>query len=95
MRFSLAFLAAGIIAPVLAGCKPSTCLSDDDAQAVIDAFHDILTNPDRQAANATAQQVIDTNYQESSDSINSLAGYPVSCARNLLDVQPKRVLDTD
>ena len=35
----------------------------------------ILTNPNRQAANTTTQSLIADNYQELSDTINSLAGY--------------------
>ena len=52
-------------------------MTDDMAYSVYNGFMDILTNPDRQAANATAQALIADAYVEESDSINSLAGFPV------------------
>jgi hypothetical protein len=54
------------------------CLSDQQAQFIVKQFHDILTNPNRQAAGQQAQSVIADGYVEESDSINFLAGYPVS-----------------
>jgi len=53
------------------------CLTDDQAYSLVQQFKSILTNPDRSAANATAQVVIADGYVETSDSINSLAGYPL------------------
>lgn len=53
------------------------CLSDSQAGQIVNAFESILTNPNRQQANKTAQALIANNYQEISDSINSLAGFPL------------------
>lgn len=54
------------------------CLSDSQAAFVVKQFKSILTNPDRKAAIATANVMLSDNYVETSDSINVLAGYPVS-----------------
>ena len=59
------------------GNLPIYCMNDWQAQQVVSGFMNILTNPNRQAANATAQTLIADNYEEISDSINSLAGYPL------------------
>lgn len=54
------------------------CLNDAQAAFIIKTFKSILTNPDRKAAVATANTIIDTRFTETSDSINVLAGNPVS-----------------
>lgn len=61
------------------------CLNDYQATYLVEQFKSILTNPDRQAANQTAQTVIADDYVEVSDSINSLAGYPVRLLRCRMD----------
>lgn len=53
------------------------CLTDQQATFIVNAYMNILTNPNRQAANATAQTLVTNNYVETSDSINMLAGYPL------------------
>lgn len=53
------------------------CLDDSQASFIVDKFRSILTNPDREAAGKTAQDLIAETYLEESDSINILAGYPV------------------
>lgn len=53
------------------------CLTDQQAQFIVNAFKTILTAQDRQVANATAQTLIADGYVEESDSINILAGYPL------------------
>ena len=58
--------------------RPSkTCLYPAAATSLVSSFKSVLTNPDRQAANATAQIIIADNFTETSDSIDTLAGYPV------------------
>ena len=54
------------------------CLNDEQANFIVAAFQSILTNPNRQSANVTAQTLVADNYVETSDSINTLAGYPAS-----------------
>ena len=54
------------------------CLTDQQAQFIVNAFETILVAPNRQVANTTAQTLIADGYVEESDSINFLAGYPVS-----------------
>jgi len=53
------------------------CLTDSQANFIAAQFQSILTNPNRQGANVTAQTLVTTNYVETSDSINTLAGYPL------------------
>lgn len=55
-----------------------SCLSDAQAAWIIQNFKSILTNPDRNAAAQTANKLLDNSYVETSDSINVLAGDPVS-----------------
>jgi len=75
---ALAVPALMAIGAIASPCKPPPfCLTDDQAATVYNGFMDILTNPDRQAANATAQVLIAENYNETSDSINILAGFPL------------------
>lgn len=54
------------------------CMSDAQAAFIVKTFKSILMNPDRNAAVQTANTLIADNYVETSDSINVLAGYPVS-----------------
>ena len=54
------------------------CLNDQQAAFIVKQFKSILTNPDRQAAVKIANDMLADNYVETSDSINVLAGYPVS-----------------
>lgn len=54
------------------------CLSDGQAAWIVSNFKSILTNPDRNASAQTATKLLDNSYVETSDSINVLAGYPVS-----------------
>ena len=56
----------------------STCLTDAAATSLADAFQSMLTNPDRQAANATGQAILADGFNETSDSILSLEHFPVS-----------------
>lgn len=54
------------------------CLNDAQTAWIVANFKSILTNPDRNAAAKTAGKLLDDNYVETSDSINVLAGQPVS-----------------
>ena len=56
------------------------CLSDSQANFLAEQFKSVLTNPNRQAANTLATVLVASNYVETSDSINLLAGFPVSNA---------------
>lgn len=49
------------------------CLSDQQANWVVQQYKSILTNNNRAAAVQTANQLLDNNYQETSDSIVSIA----------------------
>ena len=54
------------------------CLSQSEAESIVDQYASILTHSDVTSANATAQALLDDNYTEISDSILSLEGQPVS-----------------
>lgn len=54
------------------------CMSDAQAAFIVKTFKSILMNPNRAAAVTTGSSLIADNYVETSDSINVLAGYPVS-----------------
>jgi len=73
----LPFVLASTVTATPLPKRTSTCLTDAKANYFVQGFKSILTNPDREAANATAQVLVATGYVETSDSINSLAGYPV------------------
>jgi len=55
----------------------STCLTDAAATSLATAFQSMLTNPDRNAANATGQAILADSFNETSDSILSLEGQPL------------------
>ena len=55
-----------------------SCLTQADADNIVAKFISILDHPDVTAANVTAQALIGPNFFEKSDSINMLAGHPVS-----------------
>ena len=61
-------------------CPPANnqCLTQADADDIVAKFISLLDHPDVNAANATAQALIGPNFFEKSDSINMLAGHPVS-----------------
>lgn len=54
------------------------CLNDAQTMWIVQNFKSILTNPDRKAAAKKAGVLLDDSYTETSDSINVLAGEPVS-----------------
>jgi hypothetical protein len=68
-----AFAACALAAP------SSTCLTDAQATSLAKKFQGMLSNADRQAANATGQAILAVGYEETSDSILSLEHAPVSC----------------
>ena len=53
------------------------CLTDQQSQFLVKTFVSALANTNRAATNATLQALLASNYAEESDSINTLAGYPV------------------
>lgn len=53
------------------------CLTDQQANFLVQQYMGLLTNPNRQQVNQTAQYLVTNNYFESSDSINILAGFPL------------------
>ena len=54
------------------------CLKQDTAQAIVDKFLAFLIHTDIAASNASAQVLLSDSFHESSDSIDSLSGVPVS-----------------
>ncbi len=60
-------------------CPPANnCLTQGDADDIVAKFVSLLDHPDVNAANATAQALLGPDFYEKSDSINMLAGHPVS-----------------
>ncbi|KIW19501.1 hypothetical protein PV08_00073 [Exophiala spinifera] len=55
---------------------PSSCLTQNDANDIVNKFISVLDHPDVDASNATAQALIADGFFEKSDSINLLAGFP-------------------
>ncbi|EHY56004.1 hypothetical protein HRR83_006617 [Exophiala dermatitidis] len=58
----------------------SDCLSQGQAESIVNQYISILTHTNVTAANATAQALLDENYTEISDSILSLEGLPLGNA---------------
>lgn len=56
----------------------AACLSDEQTKWIVDSFKTILSHPDRSVAKSTADELIADEFLETSDSINSLSGLPVS-----------------
>jgi hypothetical protein len=54
------------------------CLTDQQSNFLVNTFVGALANTNRAATNTTMQTLLASNYAESSDSINILAGYQVS-----------------
>ncbi|KAK6371492.1 hypothetical protein LTS17_008742 [Exophiala oligosperma] len=54
----------------------NNCLSQNDANDIVNKFISVLNHPDINASNATAQALIADGFFEKSDSINMLAGHP-------------------
>ena len=59
-------------------CPVDTCLQQSDAEDIVNNFIAFLDHPDIAAANVTAQALLAEGFYEKSDSINMLAGHPVS-----------------
>ena len=84
--FTLASLAAAV--PELTRLKRdassnSTCLQQSDADGIVAKFITVMQHTDIEAANATVQDLLSDSFFETSDSINSIAGQPVSFERLL------------
>lgn len=77
-----------------ASAATASCLSNAQATSIVEAFKTILTDPDRSVVNATAQALIADEFMETSDSINSLAGLPVSRADTSLTPLSSAILST-
>ncbi|KAJ9664352.1 hypothetical protein H2198_000281 [Neophaeococcomyces mojaviensis] len=84
MKFSLFAASLALVASVVAsplqvrnGCP--NCLSKEAATTLVNRFIGVLDHAgsDLGDANATAQAILDNNYQEISDSILSLEGQPL------------------
>lgn len=76
-----------------ADCPVDTCVQQDDAEDIVNRFIAVLNHPDVKAANATAQALLGDDFYEESDSINMLAGHPVSLSHPLL--YPRTLSDLD
>jgi glycine cleavage system regulatory protein len=72
----LALVSSGLAFPVLTW----NSFSQGEAVDIVNKFTQILAHSNIAAANATAQALIANNFVEKSDSINILAGIPVSSA---------------
>lgn len=79
MKFSLvlAGLAACVAARPHWGDK-ERCVSQEYANQLVADFASALTHENVQASNRTLQRILGDNFYENSQSINVLAGYPVS-----------------
>lgn len=76
---SVVAVATAAAVPNRRGQEWQNCLSQAEAENLVGQYMSILEHsPSPQAANATAQALLDNNYQEISDSILSLEGLPVS-----------------
>lgn len=64
-------------------CPVDTCLQQSDAEEIVNNFIAFLDHPDIPAANETAQALLAEGFFEKSDSINMLAGHPVSTSSDL------------
>lgn len=64
-----------------ASSNTAACLSDEQTKWIVDSFKTILSHPDRSVAKSTANGLIADEFLETSDSINSLSGLPVSLIR--------------
>lgn len=82
MKFSLiAGAALALVSSTIAkptGKSWANCIAQSTAEDIVNKYITILSHPDIQAANATAQALLANDYQEVSDSILSLEGQPVS-----------------
>lgn len=60
------------------GPQGPQCLADKDVQNIISGYSYLLVNPQGANFNATANALLSNSFFVSSDSIDSLAGIPVS-----------------
>ena len=78
LALSTLLATAAVASPVKKWNEWENCLTDAQANYLVQSFKQILSDPNRTAIVAIAEEIIATDYVEISDSINSLAGYPVS-----------------
>ncbi|OAL37259.1 hypothetical protein AYO20_03435 [Fonsecaea nubica] len=75
-----------LMAGVMAAATPKrdaswqSCVSQAEAESIVNQYIIVLEHTDAAAANATAQSLLDENYIETSDSILSLEGQPLGTA---------------
>ncbi len=69
--------AAATVTSGPASCPTDSCLQQSDAEEVVAKFISIVDHPDVAKANATAQAFLADTFFEESDSIDTLAGFPV------------------
>lgn len=77
---SLVAVATAVAVPGRRGAEWQNCLAQSEAETLVNEYIGILSHTGSSIgdANATAQAILDNNYQEISDSILSLEGQPVS-----------------
>jgi hypothetical protein len=63
--------------PTGSACPTDTCLQQADAEEAVAKFISIVDHPDVAKSNATAQAFLADTFFEESDSIDTLAGFPV------------------
>ncbi|KIX95415.1 uncharacterized protein Z520_08932 [Fonsecaea multimorphosa CBS 102226] len=86
MKFIYLLAPLSLVAGVMAAAHPrrdsgwQDCLSQTEAESIVNQYISILEHTDVAAANATAQSLLDANYTETSDSILSLEGLPLGTA---------------
>lgn len=75
-------LISGLLNP---SCPIIGCISQSQAETFVRRFSGILTKQGSDLGDylTTADKLLSANFQEWSGSVNSLAGFPVSCSRSL------------
>lgn len=71
-----------------------SCLTRQQATWIVQQFKSVITNPNRDAAVKLASVLLDDSFSETSDSINVLAGHPVSISFLPFPVPPTSSLIT-
>ena len=71
----------GLVGNLLCTALGQCCLSDSQAQKIVDTFNYLLANPKASNFNSTVDALLADNYTEYSDSIDFIIHVPVSFLR--------------